>query len=346
MDQYLGLHANCCYACRVRGQDNGGWNGDEGWQGHIKFFGEEINGTMSPTILKTEDIRRMGEREHHTLKILSIDFPEAGDAQKEIAVEGGAPDGARVRYVFQLHRDAIPHLVSYTRNALGERVATSDLIENGNKHWDIFDPNDGVYSVGADGVPAVASGVSSYAAQGESETGKLAEEAKIVDYAPSTDDQKLITIWENLLGSVMDPTVIRTMAVAYIRGALRNPGESVVLGSMAGVDRRSLRRTIESILACSGLWRFAKVGQSTLLFTQPEGSSDSYDWGRLCEQWLAPISDLKIEVHAIPESSVTSIPGDKQTSEALREALAMCKQLDDVCPMAHHPAHPREPHLK
>jgi hypothetical protein len=106
-----------------------------------------------------------------------------------------------------------------------------------------------------------------------------------------------------------------------------------------------LHRTIQSVLACSGLWRFAKNNEHTICFVKPEGE-DSYDWGRLCEQWLAPIEELKIEVHAIPESSVTSIPGDKATSEAMKEALDMCRRLDDEHPMAHHPATPRNPFEK
>jgi hypothetical protein len=208
-------------------------------------------------------------------------------------------------------------------------------------------PLDALRSASTDEAEASpAQGVSKYAS---AEGNKLEEEARIVDYAPSVDDQKLITFWEQMLGRgdvVFDPIIARTAAVALIRSAMREPGRIIPLASVWGANRLSVHKTIQSILACSGLWRFAKNDEYTICFVKPEDQDDAYDWGRLCEQWLAPVEELKIEVHALPESSVTNIPGDKATSEAMMEALKMCQRLDDVAPLAHHPATPRNPKVR
>jgi len=278
---------------------------------------------------------------------MDMTLPLAETEQKEFQVRlvPKTGTGELVGYVFQLHRDETPNLVRFVRDALGERTPESALIED-NKCY--LDPRDVLQPASAEDADAsVALGVSGYAS--DETQGKLEEEAAIVDYTPDSQDRMLIAMWDEMFNAfpIYPNPVARTLAVSCIRQGLKTPGKAVFYKHMSQLAGGPIvQKSISSILSCSGLWRFAKFDDRSLVFTAPEEGNDVYDWARLREQFLVPVEELKIEVHQLPEASVTNIPADPKLGEGLREALEVCQRLDATCPIGHHPAHPKEPHLK
>jgi len=132
-----------------------------------------------------------------------------------------------------------------------------------------------------------------------SSTETKSEPAPVVDYAPDEGDRALIEMWETLLSpDCLQGAGSRALAVALVRQAVAEPGVKVNLRPFVRLSG-SVAKILSSILQCSGLWRFATITHDYLVVNKPEPGADVYDWSRLCEQFHAPLEELRFEMYAV-----------------------------------------------
>lgn len=180
-----------------------------------------------------------------------------------------------------------------------------------------------------------------FALPGDEPEETTVENSKVEAWMPDEKERELIEFWTRVLDvskENLNPVMIRTLAVAIIRKALRlttNIDEGGDFQAQLGLVRLPgqlnlslLRSQILSILHTTGLQRFATLGTRTLSFQAP-ASENIYEWSRLLEQVsLLPLEALKIDVLPYPEADSTPQTGHPGVDSGLQEALAVCKKVD------------------
>ena len=293
---------------RLRGHDDGGWRGNPELIGFATFTGKSPDDEGMPEHVKL-NIDGAGVTQ---LKLKSLECPEADDGphNMNIGVAGYAPTGEARQFLLAVHKDWVKELVpAFFSNKEAPGEANNAVTEVGK------------YST-AD-VPEVGTQVEP-------------PKAKHVEYTPDEADAKLIALWGQMTrepGYQADPRIVRTVAVAVLRTAVKRACADTGLHDTTTyprvVSRRALAGELKSICHISGLARFAHVGSKAISIQKPTEGQDLYDWGRMVEQWIAPITEMKIEALEIASDACCPphASGDVDFDEGLKEALGLIKRI-------------------
>ena len=303
--QYLHPKLDTPIKVRLRGHDNGGWKGDPALIGFATFIGKCEDDPGMPEHVKL-NIDGAGVTQ---LKLKSLGCPEADDGphNMNIGVAGYAHTGEARQFLLAVHKDWVKELVPC--EFAGKEAPAED--------------NNAVTEVGK------------YSTDDEPKQVEPPT-TKTVEYTPDEADSKLIALWEQMTrepGYQADPRIVRTVAVAVLRTAVKRACADTGLHDTTTyprvVSRRALAGELKSICHISGLARFAHVGSKAISIQKPTDAQDLYDWGRMVEQWIAPITEMKVEALEITSDACCPphASGDVDFDEGLKEALGLIKRI-------------------